>query len=320
MKRFVRLALVLLGVIVTALGALIGLAWAPDVPPAALTERWATPPSQFITLDGLSVHLRDEGPRDDAQPIVLLHGTSASLHTWDGWADALKPSRRVIRVDLPGFGFTGPAADNDYRIERYVRFVGALYDHLELKHSVLVGNSLGGGIAWHAALADPARISALVLIDAGGYPSTASSMPIAFRLAGIPALAPIMSNILPRQMIASSLRNVYGDPTLVSEALIERYYDMARREGNRGALVERFKQMTWGGDVDRIRQIRQPTLILWGEKDRLIPPDHADRFAHDIPRNQLVKFADLGHVPHEENPAQTVAALRDFLAHQAILK
>ena len=102
--------------------------WAPDKPLSALAARWAPPPSTFVPILGMDVHLRDEGPRDDPTPIVLIHGTSASLHTWEGWVAALKDDRRVITFDLPGFGLTGPSPDGDYTIAAYVRFVGALLD------------------------------------------------------------------------------------------------------------------------------------------------------------------------------------------------
>ena len=127
--------------------AAVAVSWAPDRSVAQLSARWAPPPSQFIALQGMQVHVRDQGPRDDAEPIVLIHGTSASLHTWEGWVASLKGTRRVISMDLPAFGLTGPAPDGDYSIERYVAFVLALMDRLGVRQAVLVGNSLGGEIA-----------------------------------------------------------------------------------------------------------------------------------------------------------------------------
>lgn len=308
-----RRTLVALTSLLLLLAIVMATLWAPDRPLDSLTARWALPPSTFVMIDGLSVHLRDEGPRDDPQPIVLIHGTSDSLHTWDGWVAALTPTRRVIRFDLPGFGLTGPDPANDYSMPRYVRFVQALYDHFGLRHSVLAGNSLGGGIAWNVALAMPERVDALVLVDAGGYPPAIQSQPLAFALARHPLLAPLIANILPRRTIEASVRNVFGDPDKVTPELVDRFYDMALRAGNRRALVERFRQTTWGEAVTLAPRIAQPTLILWGGKDRLIPPDQGERFAHDIKHSRLVFFPALGHVPQLEDPAATVAALRNFL-------
>lgn len=299
--------------LVVVIGASVALSWAPDRPVAALEARWASSPSQFIALQGMQVHVRDEGPRDDPQPIVLLHGTSASLHTWDGWAAALTPQRRVIRVDMPGFGLTGPNPTGDYRLPVYANFVVAVLDHLQLRQVVLGGNSFGGEVAWKTAVDHPGRVSRLVLVDAAGYPFKAADMPIGFKMAQIPAFKPVMANVLPRSVIESSVRNVYGDASKVTPELVDRYYELTLRAGNRAALSERFAQARMGQYAGQVRQVRQPTLILWGGQDRLIPPDNATRFQQDIEHSQLVMFKDLGHVPHEEDPAQTVAAVKAFL-------
>lgn len=299
--------------LVAVTGVGLALNWAPDRPVDTLTARWAPPPSQFVPLQGMQVHLRDEGPRTDPQPIVLLHGTSASLHTWDGWAAALKGQRRVIRMDLPGFGLTGPMPDGDYRLTRYVSFVIALLDQLGVQQAVLAGNSFGGNLAWKIAVDHPQRVSKLVLVDAAGYPFDPASMPIGFKIAQIPALRPMMEHTLPRSMIESSVRNVYGDPSKVTPELVDRYQELTLRSGNRSALVERFRQSPSGEFTAQIPQVRQPTLILWGGQDRLIPPDNALRFQRDIAGSRLVMFDALGHVPHEEDPEQTVAAVQAFL-------
>jgi pimeloyl-ACP methyl ester carboxylesterase len=288
--------------------------WAPDRPATDLAARWAPPPSIFLDVDGLRAHVRDEGPRDDPMPLVLLHGTAASLHTWDGWTTTLIRERRVIRVDLPGFGLTGPAPDGDYRIGRYVRFVTALLDVLRIDRSVLAGNSFGGWVAWETALALPDRVGALVLVDAAGYPLESESVPIGFRIARIPGLNRLARVTLPRSLIESSVRNTYGDPSRVTPALVDRYYELTLREGNRAALARRFAAGRYGEDPDRIRELELPTLILWGGRDRLIPPRYGDRFHRDIAGSQLVTFPALGHVPHEEDPAVTVAAVLEFLS------
>lgn len=303
------LLLVLLLLVVGGVAA----SWAPDREVETLKARWAPAPSTFIEVLGMQAHVRDEGPRDDPQPIVLLHGTSASLHTWDGWTDALKGQRRVIRMDLPGFGLTGPMPDGNYRLTRYVEFVVALMDKLGVQKAVLAGNSFGGNLAWKVAADHPARVGRLVLVDSAGYPYDAKSVPIGFKLAQVPALRPVMANILPRSMIDSSVRNVYGDPSKVTPELVDRYFELTLRAGNRQALGERFRQSPGGQHAEQITQVKQPTLIIWGGQDRLIPPDNADKFQRDIAGSRLVVFDALGHVPHEEDPATTVAAVKAFL-------
>ena len=306
-----------LGGLLLVLGVLVGVgvtqAWAPDRDVDSLKARWAPPPSQFVPLMGMQVHLRDEGPRGDPQPIVLLHGTSASLHTWDGWAEALKGQRRVIRMDLPGFGLTGPMPDGNYQLTHYVEVLVALLDQLGVQQAVVAGNSFGGGLAWKLAVDHPERVSKLVLVDAAGYPYDPTSVPIGFKVAQIPWLRPVMENVLPRGMIESSVRNVYGDPSRITPDLIDRYFQLTLRAGNRQALGERFRQSPGGQYAGQIPSVKQPTLILWGGQDRLIPPDNADHFQRDIAGSRLVVFDSLGHVPHEEDPAATVAAVQSFL-------
>lgn len=316
MNKAIKIVLGIIIVGVLAVAAFVALSWAPDKTLAELAPRYAPPPSQFMDVMGMQVHYRDEGPRNDPEPIVLLHGTSSSLHTWQGWADALKGQRRVIRCDLPGFGLTGPFPDDDYSMPHYVKFVLALMDKLGVQQAVLGGNSFGGEIAWEVAVAAPGHVAKLVLVDAGGYPLDSTSVPIGFRIARTPVLNKVMEYTLPRDMVEDSVRNVYADPAKVTPALVDRYYDLTLRAGNRHALAQRFRAAPSGTDMNLISQVHVPTLILWGEQDRLIPPDNAGRFHQDIAGSEEVLLPGLGHVPQEEGPAASVAVLKHFLAMQ----
>ena len=307
----------LLGYLLLLLGVLfatfVALTWAPDLPVEELKAKWAPEPSQFVEVEGMQVHVRDQGPRD-GEVLVLLHGTSASLHTWEDWVAGLQDRYRVISLDLPGFGLTGPFPDGDYRLAHYSAFLARVLDRLEVPRASIAGNSFGGQLAWQFTVDHPERVERLVLIDASGYPRESTSVPLGFRLASTPALRPIMARILPRSLIESSVRNVNGDPSKPSEALIDRYYDLARREGNRAALRARFQQGAIGVDPTRIREIKAPTLIIWGGRDGLVAPINAERFHKDIEGSRLVMFDDLGHVPHEEDPQRTLAVTLEFLA------
>jgi pimeloyl-ACP methyl ester carboxylesterase len=226
----------------------------------------------------------------------------------------LTVNRRVIRFDLPGFGLTGPAPDGDYTIERYARFVTAMLDELGVRRCVLAGNSLGGQVAWVTAVTAPERVEKLILVDAAGYPLQSTSVPIGFRIARLPVLNRLAQFTLPRRVIEASLTNVYGDPRKVTPELVDLYFAMTVRAGNRQALAQRFAQIVPGALMERIPALKQPTLILWGGLDRLIPPEHGQRFKREIAGSRLVVFPDLGHVPHEEDPAGTVAIVQQFLA------
>jgi pimeloyl-ACP methyl ester carboxylesterase len=304
------------GVLLMASAIALALSRAPDRPVESLVARWAPAPSDFVDLNGRLVHLRDVGPRDDPLPVVLIHGTSASLHTWEGWAKALSAQHRVISFDLPGFGLTGPNASGDYRGDTYARFVLDLMDQLKVQRFAVAGNSLGGEVAWRTALLAPQRVTKLILVDAAGPDFSSDSVPIGFLVARVPVLNRIFDWVLPRPMVVASVRSVYGDPSRVSEELVDRYYQLTLREGNRRALVQRFQQNRRGQDAERIRELKLPTLILWGGRDRLVPPSVAEQFKRYIAGSELVVFDELGHVPHEEDPLRTLVPVQAFLARR----
>jgi pimeloyl-ACP methyl ester carboxylesterase len=307
----------LVGLLLIATAMLLALSRAPDVPVEGLVARWAPPPSDFVELRGMVVHLRDEGRRDDPEPLLLLHGTGASLHTWDGWARELRHQRRVIRVDLPGFGLTGPFGGEydaeDYRGDTYARFVLDLLDQLGVQRAVLAGNSLGGEIAWRVATLAPARVSRLVLVDASGLDFRPEEIPPAFLMARLPVLRTIGQAVLPRELVAASVASVYGDPRRVTPELVDRYWHLTLREGNRAALSLRLQQLEPGAAAGRLGQIAVPTLILWGERDKLIPPAVGEDLQRRIPGSQRVLLPGLGHVPQEEDPAASLQPVLAFL-------
>jgi len=304
----------MLGVLLIMSAIAMSLSRAPDRPVETLVARWGLPPSTFLDLGGQLVHLRDVGPRGDPQPIVLLHGTSDSLHTWEPWVQGLQAQRRVVTLDLPGFGLTGPRADGDYRGDADARFVLRVLDALQLQRVVLGGNSLGGEVAWRLATLAPERVDRLILVDASGLPGEGQAVPLGWRIAQAPGLGWLLEAMLPRALVVQALVEVYADPDKITDALVDRYYELTLREGNRHALIERLRQYHRAADAGRVATIRQPTLILWGAQDRLIPPATAREFQRRIAGSTLRLFDGVGHVPQEEDPARTLAAVKAFLA------
>jgi pimeloyl-ACP methyl ester carboxylesterase len=317
MQALVRIFGVLL--MLTALAVTLG--HAPDRTVESLVARWAPPPSDFMVVRGQLVHFRDEGPRDDAVPLVLIHGTAASLHTWQGWAGDLRSRKRVITFDLPGFGLTGPFGGeyprDDYRGDTLARFTLDFLDALHLQRFAIGGNSLGGEVAWRVATMAPARVDRLILVDSSGYDFVPDRMPIGFQIARVPVINRVTEFLTPRSVVEDSLKDVYGDPSRVTGALVDRYFEMLTREGNRRALNIRMREIATDLAPGRIATLHVPTLILWGAKDRLIPPVNANNFQHDIAGSQLVVFPGLGHVPQEEDALQSVAPVRAFLGLDA---
>ena len=305
------------GVLLMLTALAVPLSRAPDRAVETLVARWAPPPSDFVDIKGQLVHLRDEGPRDDATPIVLLHGTAASLHTWEGWVKALREKRRVITLDLPGFGLTGPFIGQytrgDYRGDTLARFVIDVLDALHLQRVVMGGNSLGGEVAWRVATLAPQRVDRLILVDSSGTKFEPDSLGLGFVVARIPGVNVVFEHILPRALVAQTVLSVYGDPAKVSAELVDRYYELTLREGNRHALGQRLQQLEHGEHVARIATLKLPTLILWGGRDHLIPPRYGHEMQRLIAGSELLVYEDLGHVPQEEDAARTVVAVKGFL-------
>ncbi len=284
-----------------------------DISKSVLIAKYTNTASSFIAVDGMQVHFRDEGNKGDSNIIVLIHGTASSLHTFDTWADSLKKIFRVIRMDLPAYGLTGPFPDNNYSMGHYTSFLQNFLTALKIKKCVLAGNSLGGEIAWNFTIEQPAMVSKLILIDAAGYPLTSKSVPIAFKIGRIPVLNKILTYITPKFIAKASVENVYFDKTKVTDSLVQRYFDLTLREGNRQAFVDRFKMMKETSAYSNIKKIKQPTLILWGANDLLIPIENAKRFHQDLLLDTLVILDKTGHVPMEESPIESLKPVIDFL-------
>ena len=305
------------GVLLMLTALAVTLTHAPDRSVDSLVTRWAPPPSDFMYVKGQFVHFRDEGPKTDPVPLVLVHGTAASLHTWQGWVGDLRGRRRVITFDLPGFGLTGPFGGeyprDDYHADNLARFTLDFLDALHVQRFAIGGNSLGGEVAWRVAAAAPARVDRLILVDATGYAFVPEHVPAGFQIARVPGVNRIGEFLTPRAVVEDSVKDVYGDPSRVTSALVDRYFEMQTREGNRHALNVRMQEIATDLAPRRIATLKLPTLILWGAKDRLVPPVNAQHFHEDIAGSQLVIFPGLGHVPQEEDAQTSVAPVRAFL-------
>ncbi len=300
----------LLLAVLLLLVAALGLHFRADISLDTLKASYANGVSAFVEIEGMPVHYRLEGKGKET--LVLLHGTGASLHTWDVWTELLKDKYQILRMDLPAFGLTGPDPQNRYEIKDYVSFLDKLLVKLNVNKFHLGGNSLGGQIAWEYALAYPEKVDKLVLIDAGGIP-TDKARPWVFRLAKTPVLNQIVRYVTPRFFFKNNLTQVYADPSKISPELIDRYYELTRREGNRQAFIERAK-IESKSDYQALRNLKNPTLIIWGKEDHWIPVKNAQIFSDLLPNDTLIVFDNAGHVPMEEIPETTAQSTFVFLS------
>lgn len=308
-----------LGRILTALLVLIGAAgvalYQSDVPKAEVTARYGGPPSQFVTLmSGAVAHYRAYGPAD-APVLLLLHGSNASLHTWEPWAKLLAGDFRVITVDLPGHGLTGAVPGDDYSQKGMAAFVLEFAAALDLKSFAIGGNSMGGGVAARFVVENPGMATALILVDAAGQPSARPRDPgLGFTLARMPLVQQVLPYIGSRAIYASSLRQAFADEKMVTEAMIDRYVLLNRMAGTRQATLRRFQLAPDTTLEARADEISIPTLILWGEEDRLIPPDAGEAWKSRVKGAKLIVYPGIGHLPMEEAPEKSATDVAKFLA------
>ena len=291
-----------------SVGLLYGL-WAPDLELSELRTRYGVTSQDVVRVDGLNFHYKDTGPKD-APVVLLLHGFGSSLQTWDVWAAQLEKDYRVIRLDLPGFGLTGPSPLHDYSERGDLATLTHFVDQLGVASYSIIGHSMGGKMAWSLAAADAKRVNALVLIAPDGFPEAKD---IGTKPYAVPGIMGMMKFCLPKYLVRKSIEPAFFDPNALSDSLVDRYYDMLRAPGVRAAILERANQTTYTDPVPRLMKITAPTLLIWGEKDRMIPSSNAQSYAKVLPSSKTVLLPNLGHLVQEEQPELALTHVTDFL-------
>jgi pimeloyl-ACP methyl ester carboxylesterase len=309
MKRFLigKCRWIFFGCVSLALG-FAAISFQSDIPAGQAKNKYATASSKFIHIDNMTVHYRDEGV---GPALLLIHGSNCSLHAWEGWQGELRQKFRVISVDLPGHGLTGPNPNGKYDYFTMVNFLNRLVDMLQIDTFSVAGNSMGGAIALNYAILHPSRVENLILIDSLGYADEIP--PLVLRMWGYPLVGQMMTVFTPRFVYAQTIRSIYGHKERVNDHLIDRYYELLLRDGNRDATRLRFTEPVWDIEPSRIRSIKIPTLIMWGGKDPWFGVEYGRRFADEISGASLRIYSDLGHVPMEEAPEETARDAAAFL-------
>jgi pimeloyl-ACP methyl ester carboxylesterase len=293
--------------------ALYGL-WTPDLERAELEKRYFSSSPQIIDVDGLKVYYKETGPQG-APALLLLHGFGSSLQAWDDWSLKLEQKYRLIRLDLPGFGLTGASPANDYSEEKDLAILTHFVDKLGLEKFSVVGHSMGGKMAWSLAASQPERVQALVLMAPDGFPETKD---IGTKPYEVPAIMGLIKFVLPKYLVRKSIEPAFSDADALNDALVNRYFDMLRAPGVRGAILERSNQTIYTDPVPRLKAIKAPTLLIWGEQDQMIPSTNAQSYANVLSNSTTVLVPKLGHLLQEEQPEKGLAVVMQFLDGQLI--
>ena len=289
----------------------VWLAWTPDKTEQVLMQSYSRPGTVRLMVQQQPVFVQDSGPRD-APVVLLLHGFGASLQAWDDWAPALEKNLRVLRIDIPGFGLSGPAVNKDYSDAADVARVIALLDQLGVQQVIMAGHSMGGRIAWNLTAAHPERVSQLVLLSPDGFPDPNAKSDKTYE---VPALLGLLPYSLPKWALRmGGVAPAFADDSQLTPQMMQRYHDMMLAPGVRTALLERMRQTRNSDPVARLQSITVPTLLIWGEKDAFIPVGNAQDYLKAMPQAKLVTLPGVGHVLHEEAPQASVQVVLDFLS------
>ncbi len=284
--------------------------WTPDRDRGQLEAKYLAGPGDMKQVGAWRLHVRDTGPRD-APAIVMIHGFGASLQTWDAWAQGLSQRWRVVRLDLPGSGLSPPDPADDYTDARSISMVVALMGSLGLPRATLVGHSIGGRIAWAFAAAHPERMDRLVLVAPDGFASPGFEYGHA---PAVPAMFGLMRYVLPKPLLRMNLAPAYADPHTLSDALVTRYDDLLRAPGARQALLDRMRQTVLVDPRPVLATIHAPTLLLWGQRDAMIPIANSADYLKAMPDARLVVIPGAGHLPQEEAASASLTAVENFLS------
>jgi len=286
-----------------------------DYPLKDLERKYTNSESRWLEVDGVRIHYRDVG---EGHPVVLVHGIMSSLHTWDGWVDELRRNYRVIALDVPSYGLTGALPDHlDYSDETLLSLFSKFVDELELERFSIAGNSMGGYIAAVYAAQNPQRVAKLVLLDPIGYPQ---ETPWLFDVATLPGIRTLGRYVAPPLLVTLNVRDVYGDPSRLSQENLARYIHMSQRPGAKSAYMETMIELKRRSTLEvplPFYRIKAPTLLMWGELDRWVPVQLTERWKADIPHLELIIYPGVGHMPMEEIPYESVQDAKAFLADLA---
>ena len=317
-----KLLFKLLVSLVIIIGLLLGGAYfafkKDDIPYAELETKYATAASKYVDLpSGVRVHFRDQG-NPQGRALLLIHGFGVSLETWEPWVKQLSNDYRLLSLDLPGHGLTRSPPGYQPTVTGFADLTAEFAAVVGLEKYTAVGNSMGGHTAWLLALRHPDKLEALVLSDAAGWYDAAQieDAPLVFRILANDRIAPLLADLDPKPLMKNGLEAAFADKSLVTNRMLDRYSDMALAPGHRQMLGALPRGMT--PDVlasnDKLAAIKVPTLIMWGDKDELVPVADAQKFKNAIPGASVVIYPGVGHLPYEEIPENSARDLKSFLA------
>jgi pimeloyl-ACP methyl ester carboxylesterase len=312
----------IVGLLVLIVGTYLALR-RPDISFETLEAKYGNSASHYLDLpDGLRVHYRDQGNRN-GPALVLVHGFSASLHTWEPWVQRLGDQYRIITLDLPGHGLTRAPATYVSSMDKQVSVVAQTTERLGVTSFVLGGNSMGGGVAWTFATLHPERLKGLVLINSVGLPREQNNAksPLAFKLLRYPLARALGQQLDTSVLVAGGLKAAFYDNDMVDQTMIDRHVALGRAEGHRAIILnhQAGRKMRPEAQVrGLLGALKMPVLVMHGQEDVIIPVEVGQVLAASIPGSTLILYPKVGHIPMEEVADRSAVDLAAWLKEMGI--
>jgi len=313
MKKLVKWTLMAcLGLILFALA----ISYAPDTNKDEMISKYGAEQAKFVQMaGGANIHYRDQGPKD-APAIIMIHGMSSHLQTWEPLIAEMGDSYRILSLDLPGFGITGPNPTGEYGPKVYTEAVLTVMDTAGVEKAVIAGNSMGGWTAWRMGLTHPNRIHGLVLLDPWGAPGAGEEKSnFAFKLMASPVGKALMPHFTPRAIVKQSVLQTVERDEIVTEEMVDRYYELTRFPGNRQAALDAMESSNDLSTWSDIHKLEMPILILWGREDQLIDVSRSEQFAAELEGEKIIIYDNVGHLPMEEVPVDVARDIKHWWSH-----
>jgi pimeloyl-ACP methyl ester carboxylesterase len=265
--------------------------------------------------DGVNISYIDRG---SGTPMLMLHGFGASSYSWRYIISGFAKEYRVLAVDLKGFGLSDKPNDSNYSVKDQSNIIKYFIKENHLRDVVLVGNSFGGAVALLTSfeLRESGNIKSLILLDSAGYDQ---DFPFFIKILRIPLLNRLSLSLVPNRTNAKMiLDKAFWDDSKITEEMVSVYANYIGLSGSHHALIMTAEEIVpndIASIMQKYKQITVPVLIIWGERDEIIPLSIGQRLAKDIPGARLQIINNCGHAPQEECPEETIYLIKNFLAN-----
>ena len=294
-----------------------------DIPKESVIAKHAKGASEFIELkDGSLIHVRDEGNKN-GNTLVLIHGSNGSLFNFESMNKFLINEFRVVSLDLPAHGLTGPVNSNNYSFDGFIRVINEVLEIKKINQFFLAGHSMGGRVVWNYTIDYPEKVSGLIIIGSLFLANekeyrefqSDNKPPIVFKLFEIPFFRMLLGYITPRIMVSQVAKQMVYDQTIMTDELIDQFHDIILLDGSREAMgyviVNTDKNIV--ADPKLLQEINVPTTILHGEEDNVIDVKYNKHFLENIPDINLISYSKVGHMPPMEIPEVLANDIKKFI-------